>query len=283
MKTVHDAITHIQDSLQSHSIENAAAESRWLAAHILNLTPPELHLCLDRRVTTSEWAALREVTARRKRREPLQHILGDVEFCGCVIEVSPQALIPRPETEWLVETILTILDEPPLCILDIGTGSGAIAIALASQFPGSSVTALDLSPHALEVARKNALRNDVAQRLSLIRADLHHTPLSPGSFDLIVSNPPYIRSSDIAGLEPEVREHEPWVALDGGADGQLCYRSIASHGSELLKPDGMLALELSGHSPDQLVHLFDGPEYGQPTVRLDWADKPRLLTVYRLA
>jgi release factor glutamine methyltransferase len=221
---------------------------------------------------------LLDLANRRGAREPLQHILGDVEFCGCRLIVSPDVLIPRPETEWLVETTLELADTPT-GILDIGTGSGAIAIAIASLVPSSIVSAIDRSPAALLVARTNGAKNNVMDRLRLMRADLHALPFSPNSFDLIISNPPYIRNIEIPNLEPEVRNHEPLLALDGGPDGLTCYRSLASQFSHLLKPGGMLAIELPGQPPEPIVELFSGRSDGPPEVRTDWTDKPRLLTV----
>ncbi|MEE2752368.1 MAG: peptide chain release factor N(5)-glutamine methyltransferase [Candidatus Latescibacterota bacterium] len=278
MTTVRKAISWIKESLRTQGIENAATESQWIVSHVLKLESTELLLDPDRMIAEEDWRKLLNLANRRGTSEPLQYILGDVEFCGCRLIVSPDVLIPRPETEWLVETTLELIDMPR-GILDIGTGSGAIAIAIASLLPSSIVSAIDQSPAALLVARKNGANNDVMDRLRLIRADLHDLPFSPNSFDLIISNPPYILNDEISNLGPEVRNHEPLLALDGGPDGLTCYRSIASQFGHLLKPGGMLAIELPGQLSEPIVGLFSERTANHPEVRTDWTDKPRLLTV----
>lgn len=278
MKTVREAIIWIQESLHTQGIENAAAESLWIVSKVLSVESTELLLNPDRMIEKVDFRELLDLANRRVSMEPLQHILGNVEFCGCRLIVSPDVLIPRPETEWLVETTLELADTPKK-ILDIGTGSGAIAIAIASLLPSSIVSAIDRSAAALLVARTNGTKNDVMDRLRLMRADLHALPFSPNSFDLIISNPPYIRNGEISNLQPEVRNHEPLLALDGGPDGLTCYRSIASQFSHLLKPGGMLAIELPGQPPQPIVGLFSGRSENHLEIRTDWTDKPRLLTV----
>jgi len=211
------------------------------------------------------YAALLE---RRRMGEPIQYLIGECEFYGLPFRVTPDVLIPRPETEHLVEKALALaipagaktnfgaqskplhlrlgcesanLDQP-LRILDVGTGSGAIAIALATKIPNASITAIDISASALTVARENATRNQVSYRIRFLEGDLL-SPVAGEQFDLIVSNPPYIPNSDRALIAAEVREHEPAVALFGGEDGLGIYRCLIPAARDALVPGGYLAFE----------------------------------------
>lgn len=278
--TVRDAIARTRNELLARHVVHGSAESEWLVAHILGLDRAALFLDPERALTTEEKEQLLDSLDRRLSREPLQYILGDVEFCGCTIEVSPGVLIPRPETEWIVETVLAEgWGRDILSVLDVGTGSGAIAVALASRWRTVRVTAIDLSPVALRLARRNVNRNDVTERVQLIRADLHFFPFQTRSFDLIISNPPYIRSDHIPGLPPEVVGHEPLLALDGGSDGLTCYKALATDSDRLLTATGRMVMELPGYGPDAIVRLFRASGYDSPQVTSDWAKKPRLLSV----
>mgnify|MGYP002631854464 CR=1 FL=1 len=279
--TIQEALKKTQASLESGGLENAQNESRWIVSSVVEKSATDLHLAPDKRLTQAQADLLTLYTRRRGCREPLQHILGDVTFCDSTIEVTPDALIPRPETEWLVETLLAGLPERKnWTILDIGTGTGAIAITLAARLPSCSVIAMDLSSAALRLATRNVAQNDAADTIRLVQADLHTLPFPNDTFDLIISNPPYILSADIDHLETEVRDHEPLLALDGGADGLTCYRSLASLGSSCLKPGGAMALELPGHPPKAIAALF-ATGYTTPRISHDWTKKPRLLTVNR--
>lgn len=280
--TIQEALKKTQASLASVGLENARNESRWIVSAVAEKNVTDLHLAPDKELTLAQTDLLTLYAYRRGRREPLQHILGDVTFCDSTIEVTQDALIPRPETEWLVETLLAGLPErKEWAILDIGTGTGAIAITLVARLPSCSAIAMDLSSAALRLATRNVARNGASGTISLVQADLHTLPFGNDTFDLIVSNPPYILSADIDALETEVRDHEPVLALDGGADGLTCYRSLASLSSSCLKPGGTVALELPGHPPDAIAALF-ATGYTAPQISHDWTKKPRLLTVNRL-
>ena len=279
--TIQEALIKTQASLESCGLENALNESQWIVSAVVEKSVTDLHLAPNTGLTQAQADLLTLYTRRRGCREPLQHILGDVTFCDSTIEVTPDALIPRPETEWLVETLLAGLPERKnWTILDIGTGTGAIAITLAARLPSCSVIAMDLSYAALRLATRNVARNGAADTITLVQADLHTLPFRNDTFDLIISNPPYILSADIDHLEAEVRDHEPVLALDGGADGLICYRSLASLSSSCLKPGGTVALELPGHPPNAIIALFV-TGYTTPQISHDWNKIPRLLTTNR--
>jgi release factor glutamine methyltransferase len=208
--------------------------------------PPEFSLQIIARFE----AAL----ARRERREPVAYILGVREFHSLDFEVSRAVLIPRPETETIVDAAVGfVADRPEPRVLDIGTGSGAIAVSIARECPRARILATDISAAALDIARRNANRHGVADRMEFRRADLFQ-PLDGGaplgSFELIVSNPPYVEDAAIASLEPELRDYEPRAALAGGADGLGCYRRIAAAVREHLAPGGALMAEVgAGQAP----------------------------------
>ena len=278
---IQEALRKTQASLESGGLENALNESRWIVSAVLEKNVTDLHIAPNKELTQAQTDLLTVYTRRRGCREPLQHILGDVTFCDSTIEVTPDALIPRPETEWLVQTLLDELPErKEWTVLDIGTGTGAIAITLAARLPSCSIMAMDLSSAALRLATRNVARNSATDTVSLVQADLHALPCLNDTFDLIISNPPYILSADIDHLETEVRDYEPVLALDGGADGLTCYRSLAILSLSCLKPGGTVALELPGHPPDVIAALF-ATGYTAPRISHDWSEKPRLLTVSR--
>ena len=192
---------------------------------------------------------LREMVRRRGQREPLQYIVGSVSFCGLEMAVSRHVLVPRPETELLAERawkfLAQLTENGAPRAMDFGTGSGCLAIALAARAPLAIVDAIDLSADALSMARENAARHQVAERIEFHQGDGFAAIGGEKRFDLIVSNPPYIPTADINELEPEVREYEPRMALDGGADGMDFYRRIAREGGAFLRPGGRVMLELN--------------------------------------
>jgi release factor glutamine methyltransferase len=199
---------------------------------------------------------------RRLRHEPVQYILGEQEFYGLPLRVTPAVLIPRPETEHLVEAVLERLPQDrSLSIADIGTGSGAIAIALARHIPLAEFTALDLSPAALEVARANATSLDVASRIQFVVSDLL-AGLPPerrqNHFDAVISNPPYVPLSDAAEMHPQVREHEPATALFAGPDGLDIYKRLIPQAQQALKSRGLLALEIGHGQQEAVADLLSG-------------------------
>jgi release factor glutamine methyltransferase len=225
-----------------------------------------------------ELAAYRSMVTRRGKREPLQHILGTQEFCGLEFDVTPDVLIPRRDTEALVNEALSRMPAAR-SILDIGTGSGCIAIALACKIPAASITAIDISVSALEVARCNAKRHGVS--VEFLPGSLFQ-PVAGRHFDLIVSNPPYIPSSDIKGLEPEVRDYDPRHALDGGTDGLDIYRSMIPAAAEFLTPNGWLLVEVGAGQAQVVAELIrKAGGYEEPVVINDYGSIERVVGARR--
>jgi release factor glutamine methyltransferase len=206
-------------------------------------------------VNAKESARARELMTRRAAREPLQYILGTQEFCGLEFEVNPQVLIPRPETEFLVaEVARQGVSLPSPLIADVGTGTGCIAVAAAKALPNASLYAMDLSKEALDVARRNAKRHAVGERMIFLQGDLLEALRGlglEGTFTAVVSNPPYIADDDLRTLQPEVERYEPRLALAGGPDGLMMLRRLVREAPEFLAPGGLLVLEMGqGQAPE---------------------------------
>jgi release factor glutamine methyltransferase len=199
--------------------------------------------------------AFREAIARRALGEPVQYIVGEQEFWGLALKVTPAVLIPRPETEHVIEAVLArVSRDADLQIADVGTGSGAIAIALAKELPRSRVLATDISQAALEVARENAARHSVADRIDFVRCDL--LPDAPGNFDVLASNPPYIAEDERESLAREVKDFEPQQALFAGATGYEIYQRLLPVAAHALKPGGWLVLEIGAGQSAQLREML---------------------------
>jgi len=250
-------ITWGADYFKQKGVDSPRLTMELMLSHVLKLTRFELYLQFDRPLTEPELAELRSMVKRRAMREPLQYILGEAHFYKRVFEVNPSVLIPRPETELLVEEALR--RSHSLRCLDVGTGSGCIGITMALERPETEVVAIDVSEEALEVARRNAERLG-ARNISFERADFFDDMAvrSLGSFDLVISNPPYISSAEIPGLEPEVRDHEPSVALTDGADGFRFYHRFLEFAPRLLRDGASLFLEIGYGQARQLTTLFRG-------------------------
>jgi release factor glutamine methyltransferase len=232
----------------SRGIESPRLNAELIVGHALGLARMRLYLEFERPVTDAELATIRELVRRRGRREPLQHVLGFTEFCGLRLKVDARALIPRPETELLVETAVARCAAPPERILDLGTGGGAIALALAKAFPQARVTAVDASPAALSLAAENADLTGLAGRVEFIQSDWFAGLPAAGAYGLIVSNPPYLSAAETAAATPEVRDHEPAQALTSGAAGFADIERVIAGSAGALAPAGMLALETgTGH------------------------------------
>lgn len=239
------------DYFQSRDIDSPRMTAEILLAHALQLRRLDLYLRYDLPLGVDELALFKKLVKRRVRREPTAYITGSKGFWTLDLAVNSHVLIPRPETERLVETAVSVLPEAtetvpsPRRVLELGTGSGAIILALAAERPANIYVALDKSCHALEVARRNAARNELGEAVQFLCSDWYDA-LKPGGteFDLVVSNPPYIRSSDLAGLQPEIKEYEPVSALDGGEDGLDCIRHIVAAAPNFLTAGGWLLLEI---------------------------------------
>jgi release factor glutamine methyltransferase len=233
-----------------------------------------LYLNFEKPLNDDELSAYRGLVARRGRREPLQHILGTQEFCGLEFEVTPAVLIPRHDTETLVNEALARIPGAQ-SVLDIGTGSGCIAVTVAHGLPGTLVTAVDISEAALVVARRNAERNSVS--IEFLQGSLFD-PVAGRHFDLIISNPPYIPRSDIEALQPEVRDYDPRAALDGGLDGLDIYRRLIPEAVSFLVTDGWLFVEVGVGQASDVLRLFSVTEgYGQQVTVCDPAGIVRVV------
>ncbi len=236
------------------AVESAELDARLLTGAVLGLDLTGMITAAHRALTAGESSRLDQFAQRRLAGEPVARILGEKEFWGLPLRLTPATLVPRPDTEAVVELALEMLrasrgaNRAPR-IADLGTGSGAILLALLSELPGAQGVGTDISEEALRTASANAGQIGLAGRATFIACD-YATGLT-GKFDLIVSNPPYIRSADIGGLAPEVRNHDPMAALDGGADGLDAYRTLIPQASGRLTPDGVLVVEAGqGQSGD---------------------------------
>jgi len=272
--TVLKILQWTADYFTGKEIASARLEAELLLAATLDLDRVGLYVNFERPLDSSELAAFREQVQRRAKGEPVQYILGETEFWSLPFTVSPAVLVPRADTEVLVEEALSRI-EGPVHLLDVGTGSGAIAVAMAHEKPEIQVTALDCSEEALQVARGNAERNGVAERVSCLAGDLAELP--PGPFAMVVSNPPYIPTADCEQLMTEVRDHEPRLALDGGEDGLTAYRQLSSQSGEILLPGGWLLVEVGVGQAEDVVALFEAAGLAEITSRNDYAGIPRVV------
>lgn len=255
-----------KEFLFSRGVENARLEAEWLLCAATGLDRVGLYLNFEKPLNEEELAVYRGMVARRGRREPLQHILGTQEFCGLSFEVSPDVLVPRHDTEALVNEALVRMPGA-LSILDVGTGSGCIAVVLSTKLHNAAVTAVDISEAALMVARRNAEINGVC--IEYLQGSLLE-PVAGRQFDLIVSNPPYIPSSDIEALQPEVRTFDPRAALDGGLDGLEIYRKLIPDAVTALACGGWLLVEVGIGQANDVSGLFNSTDgYGQPVTACD--------------
>jgi release factor glutamine methyltransferase len=237
-----------------HLRDQAARDAELLLLHALQLPRVILLAHPDRELTPGEQAIYKDAITRRLHHEPIQYITGQQEFYGLLLNVTPAVLIPRPETEHLVEAVLKLSPKDrPLKIADIGTGSGAIAIALAVHLPDAEITAVDISAEALALAAANARQHNVADRIRFLQSDLLSALDDEAeAFDAIVSNPPYVAETDRATLHPQVRDHEPAAALFAGETGLDIYRRLVPEAHNALKSNGLLALEI-GYSQHQAL------------------------------
>jgi release factor glutamine methyltransferase len=278
--TVIEVIQRSTDFLAKKGVDSPRLQVELLLAHRLAIPRLNLYLQFDRVLTDPELSDLRETVRRRSQREPLQHIIGSTGFFGLELKTDARALIPRPETERLVECALAYLaerDEDSALALDFGTGTGCIAIALATQRAGLMVHAVDCSAAALELARENALRHGVLDRMELLLGDQLGAVPGDRRFHLIISNPPYIATAEIAQLTPEVKDHDPRIALDGGSDGLAVYRHLAAHGPAYLADSGRLFLELGDDQGRAVTELLTAHNWIVECIENDYSGRARVL------
>ena len=258
-------------ALAAGGIETARPEAEWLLASLLGVERFALHLDPARRLSTPTVTRYLALIDRRAAREPLQYLLGWEDFHGLRLAVTPGVLVPRPETEGLVEWAVEVLrDRPEPVVADLGTGSGAIACAIARALPTAEVLAVEVSTGALAVASRNVRELGLSSRVRLLAGDLF-APLGsiPGSLDLVVANPPYLPSGVIASLPPEVSRHEPRAALDGGPDGMTVIRRIVAGAPAVLKPGGWLLMEIGEDQAGPLASLMAAEGFSGIRARRD--------------
>ena len=257
----------------ARGLENARLQAELLLAAVLEIKRLDLYLQFERPLHTEEVDAYRDYVRQRVQRVPVQYILGAAAFRELELTVTPDVLIPRPETEVLVDVALELLPTDGR-VLDLCCGSGAIALSLKWELPEISVVATDISQAALAVARANGASCEL--EIEWLSGDLFAAV--EGDFDLVVSNPPYVKSGDIDRLEPEVRDHEPRLALDGGADGLDCYRRIAHQASDHIRPGGYLLLEVGdGQSAEVEKLLAEVGRFAEVQTKPDLNDVPRVV------
>jgi release factor glutamine methyltransferase len=285
--TVLEAIQRSTEFLAKKGVDSPRLQTELLLAHLLRRPRMQLYLNFARELTPPEVEGFRELVKRRGQREPLQHILGSTSFCGLEIAVSRHVLVPRPETELLAERgwtflqHLSTLNPQPATALDFGTGSGCLAIALAFKCPAAQVQAIDLSLEALAVARDNAARHAVVERIQFRHGDGFAAVPAGTQFDLIISNPPYIPSAEIAALQPEVRDYDPRGALDGGPDGLDYYRRLAAESAPFLSPGGRLMVEFGDGQAESVRGILQPQKWIVETIQEDYNHQPRILIARR--
>jgi release factor glutamine methyltransferase len=288
--TIKDLLKVTTDYLNKNQIESPRLTAETLLAHQLNVDRVGLYLSFEKPLTDEEISGYRSLIRRRLKREPLHYMTGVREFWSLEFTVNPHTLIPRPETELLVEQALSLLKTIPRHenyspkILDLGTGCGAIVTSLAKEVQKAQLWATDISPSALELARLNAEKHGVSDRIEFLQGDLWQPLMNRGiTFDIILSNPPYIASEDYNGLPPEVRNYEPRLALDGKEGGMYYIENIICGGLDYLNIGGWIMLEMA---PDQTARALGLIEkttgYGQITRIKDYSNRYRVVRAQKI-
>lgn len=279
MPNVLEAIKLSADYLQKYNVESPRLNAELLLAEILNCKRFDLYLIYDKPLSNDEIIKYREFLKRRSNREPLQYIVGHLEFYGYKYFVNPSVLIPRPETELLVESVLkcyTVNDE--IRIMDIGVGSGNISISLLKNLPCSSVVGIDVSDETLTVASKNAVENHVSDKLVLLKFDILQDDYKTlGKFDLIISNPPYISQEEFNNLEPELKVYEPAISLTDYANGYSFYKRIIDISEGLLNPQGKLFFEIGKGQHEIVKGMMLQNGFKGITVVKDYSQTDRII------
>ena len=274
--TLRDALRQTAERFERHAVTSPRLNAEVLLAHCLSVDKTYLYTHDERELTPAETQKLEDVVYERISGMPVQYIVGRQEFFGRYFTVNPAVLIPRPETEFIVEAMLELRPPAGSRIIDVGTGSGCIGITLALELPQSQVTLTDISLEALRVARLNA--ENLGARVSIACMDL--LDAASGTFDFIVSNPPYVSRKETSRLQIEVREHEPEVALYGDDDGFAAFRRLVPSAERLLRPGGYLIAEV-GHGMETAVLNLFGPAWEKLPTMKDLQDIPRTIRLRR--
>ena len=273
--TVREALANATIWLKEAGIPNADIDARFLLAHAMSCDPSRLILLEDEEVQPDVFRSFDGYLAAREKFQPVSQIIGGREFWGRWFSVTPDVLDPRPETETLIDVALQ--HGPFQRILDLGTGSGILAVTLAAEWGETRAIAVDISSEAIAIANKNAAAHGVADRVNLIVSNWYDAVA--GQFDLIVSNPPYITAVEMAELSPDVRNWEPFIALTPGGDGLDSYRTIASSLSRFLSDDGLALFEIGHTQAVDVVSIFQDAGFANVTKLQDLGGKDRVVTV----
>ncbi len=274
MLTVLEIIKRTTEFLAAKRIESPRLNAELLIGHALALKRMQLYLQFERPLAEAELEKIRPLVRRRALHEPVQYILGETEFFGLKLKVDRRVLIPRPETEQLVEHVVAACSTPPERILDLGTGSGAIALALAKAFPAAAVIAIDASEDALVVARENAVATGMADRVAFVRSDWF-SAVPVGPYAVVVSNPPYLSPEETAATAIEVRDFEPHAALTAADGGSAALRQIIGQSPAFLGPGGLMALETGIAQHEILIRAATDAGFKQTESRRDLAGRDR--------
>lgn len=281
--SIGEALQTASDELDRAGVPEARKEARSLLAHVLDVDWAVFITNPDKPMAESSLSRFQELVSRRTTGEPAQYITGIQDFYGRRFEVTPDVLIPRPETEGLVETVLPLLSvASPVSICDVGTGSGCIAITILCENGFAHAVGVDISEAALEVAKRNAKAHNVANRISFIKSDCFDAFTHDKTFDLIVSNPPYVSARVLSGLQREVRDHEPRVALTPGDDGLAVINRLITDAPRFLKPEGHLVIEIGFDQSESIAALVDRTVWQLMDIVPDLQQIPRIVVLKRL-
>lgn len=282
MGTIGEILKEAARELESAGVPEARREAGSLLSFLLAKDRTFLISHAEDRVDENSFARLREFVERRAAGEPLQYITGVQDFYGREFRVTPDVLIPRPETELLVEAALQVVGDAAPLICDVGTGSGCIAVTLLCEILNARCVAIDKSPAALEIAKLNAQNLSVADRADFVVSDCFNSLDSlEYQFDLIVSNPPYVTEAALEGLQREVRDHEPLMALSPGGDGLGVIRRLIDEGPALIKPKGHLLMEIGFDQGEKVESLINGSAWSLREIRPDLQGIPRIVVLQK--
>jgi len=281
MLTVLEIIKRTTGFLEKRGVESARLNSELLVGHALGLKRMQLYMQFERPLTEAELDKIRPLVKRRGDREPVQYIIGETDFDGLNLRVDRRALIPRPETEYLIELLVQRLSEAPASVLDLGTGSGAIALALAKAYPEASVTGVDKSAEALALARENRATCGLDERVTLLESDWFSTLPGGVAFELIVANPPYLSDTETSETPAEVKGFEPVMALSAGENGAAALEKILTDAPGFLNPGGLLACETGTAQHAALQQLASTSGYSRTESLRDLTGRDRYLLAFR--
>jgi release factor glutamine methyltransferase len=274
-----DVIKWGEDYFKTKAFENPKQEIEWLLCDLLGLKRIDLYVKFEDKINNFKLNKLKSWIKRRLKREPLQYITGETEFYGLKFKITPQALIPRPETERLVDlTLLSIGNNSDLKLLEIGAGSGCVSIAISNNNPMVNILSLDISKDALELAETNAKLNN-CKNITFLEMDFLND-IPEDKFDILISNPPYIPRNEIENIMPEVKNFEPRIALTDNGDGLTFYHRIAKKAKNLINPNGLILLEVGlGEHPQKVLSLFKKSGFDQLELIKDFNNNERILKI----